>query len=107
MSDEKYRKYAQKIPIFKGFEPEEVDYILHHGKVMDFNTGQTIFHEGMLGSNVFIILSGAVGIYRKNELIAKCGVGDAFGEMAVLNKQPRNATATIDIYYGCSIGRSF
>nr|AUN37065.1 cAMP-binding protein [uncultured bacterium] len=94
MSDEKYRKYAQKIPIFKGFEPEDVDYILHHGKIMDFHTGQTIFHEGMLGSNVFIILSGEVGIFRRNELIASCKIGDAFGEMAVLNKQPRTATAT-------------
>ena len=92
--EEKYRKYAQKIPIFKGFEPEDVDYILHHGKIMEFRPGQTIFHEGMLGSNVFVILSGEVGIYRKNELIAKCKVGDAFGEMAVLNKQPRTATAT-------------
>ena len=94
MSDDKYRTYAQKIPIFKGFEPEDVDYILHHGKVMDFNAGQTIFHEGMLGSNVFIVLSGEVGIFRKSEMIARCRVGDAFGEMAVLNKQPRNATAT-------------
>lgn len=92
--EEKYRKYAQKIPIFKGFQPEDVDYILRHGKVMEFRSGQTIFHEGMLGSNVFIILSGEVGIYRKNELIAQCKVGDAFGEMAVLNKQPRTATAT-------------
>lgn len=101
MNEEKYRKYAQKIPIFKGFEPEDVDYILHHGKVIDFNQGQTIFHEGMMGSNVFIILSGEVGIFRKNEIIAKCGVGDAFGEMAVLNRQPRTATATATVATRC------
>jgi CRP-like cAMP-binding protein len=93
-SEEKYRRYAEKIPIFKGFEPEDVDYILHHGKVMEFRNGQTIFHEGMLGSNVFIVLSGEVGIFRKNEMIARCKVGDAFGEMAVLNRLPRTATAT-------------
>lgn len=101
MDDDKYRRYAQKIPIFKGFEPEDVDYILHHGKVMHFAAGQTIFHEGMLGSNLFIILSGEVGIYRQNALIAKCKVGDAFGEMAVLNKQPRTATATALIEARC------
>jgi len=92
--EERYRRYAQKIPIFKGFEPEDVDYILRHGKVMHFATGQVIFQEGMLGSNVFIILSGEVGIYRADAQIATCKVGDAFGEMAVLNKQPRTATAT-------------
>jgi len=92
--EEKYRKYAEKIPIFKGMQPEDVDYILHHGKIIHFQEGQTIFHEGMLGSNVFIVLGGEVGIYRKHELIAKCKVGDAFGEMAVLNQKPRAATAT-------------
>jgi CRP-like cAMP-binding protein len=63
------------------------------GKVVYFQQGQTVFHEGMLGSNLFIVLSGQVGIYMKGKLIARCKVGDAFGEMAVLNRTPRCATA--------------
>ena len=95
MSDaEKYRSYADKIAIFKGLLPEEVAAVMKHGKVLYFRQNQTIFHEGMLGSNLFVILSGEVGIYRKSDLIAKCKAGDAFGEMAVLNNKPRNATAT-------------
>ena len=46
----------------------------------------------MLGANLFVVLSGHVGIYQRNTLIARCGVGDAFGEMALLNRKPRNAT---------------
>ena len=91
--DTKYRKYAEKIGIFKGLDPEDVEYIIHAGKVLQYHGGQTIFHEGMLGSNLFVVLSGDVGIYVKNQLIAKCRVGDAFGEMAVLNHKPRSATA--------------
>lgn len=91
---EKYRRYAEKIRIFQNLEPEEVSEILHHGKILQFREGQTIFHEGMLGSNLFIVLSGSVAIKHKNHLIAKCRVGDAFGEMAVLNHGPRTATAT-------------
>ncbi|HNR31499.1 MAG TPA: cyclic nucleotide-binding domain-containing protein [Candidatus Hydrogenedentes bacterium] len=95
MSDEsKYRKYAEKVKIFHGLSPEEVEFILHCGNVLHFHENQTIFHEGMLGTNVFIVLSGEVGIYNKSELIAKCEVGDAFGEMAVLNRRPRIASAT-------------
>lgn len=94
MSDEsRYKRYAQKVAIFHGLSPRDVEYILKHGKVLNFHEGKTIFHEGMLGSNLFIVLHGEVGIYQKNELIAKCKVGDAFGEMAVLNHEPRNATA--------------
>lgn len=90
----KYRRYAEKVRIFQNLSPEDVSTILHHGKVLNFREGQTIFHEGMLGSNLFIVLKGEVAIKHKNHLIAKCNVGDAFGEMAVLNHEPRTATAT-------------
>ena len=89
----KYRRYAEKIPIFDGLTPEEVEYILHHGQQLYFREGQTIFHQGQLGSNLFVVLSGKIMIYEHNEPIAKLHVGDAFGEMAVLNQRPRSATA--------------
>ena len=92
-NEEKYEEYAKRIRIFKGLRPEEVSDILHQGKVVYFQQGQTIFHEGMLGSNLFIVLSGQIGIYTKGNIIARCKVGDAFGEMAVLNRTPRCATA--------------
>ena len=94
MSDEdKYEQYAKKVRIFNGMKAGEVSDILHQGKVVYFKQGQTIFHEGMLGSNLFIVLSGQIGIYMKGKIIARCHVGDAFGEMAVLNHTPRCATA--------------
>jgi CRP-like cAMP-binding protein len=93
-SQSKYEKYAQKVRIFNGLSASEVEYILHCGKIIHFHEGQTVFHEGMLGSNLFIVLGGKIAIYNKNRVIAKCVVGDAFGEMAVLNHKPRNATAT-------------
>jgi len=90
----KYERYAEKIPLFNGLMAEEVEDLIKRGKVIIARKGETIFHEGMLGSNLFIVLSGKVGIYIKNQLITKCHVGDTFGEMAVLNKKPRTATAT-------------
>ncbi len=94
MSEEaKYRRYAEKIRIFNGLRPEEVESIIHQGKVLFFREGQTIFHEGQLGSNLFVVLSGKIGIFNKSKMIAQLGVGDAFGEMAVLTHRPRTATA--------------
>ena len=93
LEEGKYRIYADRVKIFKGLQPGEVREILEQGKTLHYHEGQTIFHEGMLGSNLFIVLNGEIGIYRKTKLIAKCAVGDAFGEMSVLNHQPRTATA--------------
>lgn len=94
MADEaKYRQYADKVRIFNGLKPDEVGDILRKGHTLNFGKGQTIFHEGMLGSNLFIVLNGEIALYNKNRLIAMCKVGDAFGEMSVLNHRPRTATA--------------
>lgn len=93
LEEGKYRIYAERVKIFKGLEPEEVKDILQQGKILHYHEGQTIFHEGMLGSNLFVVLNGEIGIYRKNKLIGKCLIGDAFGEMSVLNQRPRSATA--------------
>jgi CRP/FNR family transcriptional regulator, cyclic AMP receptor protein len=90
---DRYQRYADKIRIFHGLNASEVEYILHHGKVLHYLNGQTIFHEGQMGTNLFIVLSGMIGIYSKNRQIAALEIGDVFGEMAVLNHKPRSATA--------------
>lgn len=90
---EKCKRYAKKIRIFEGLEPEEVMDILGRGRMWKFEQGQTIFHEGTLGSNIFIVLDGLVDIYSKNTFIGRCEPGDAFGEMSVLNHRPRTASA--------------
>ncbi len=92
-TEDKYEQYAKKVTIFHNLQPHEVEYVLHHGKVLHFHEGQTVFHEGQLGTNLFVLLSGKVALYNRNKLIAKLHVGDAFGEMAVLNHRPRTATA--------------
>lgn len=97
MSDiEKYRRLAKDVRIFNGLHPHEVSDIVQRGTELSFRKGQTIFHEGMMGSNLFIVLSGEVVLYVKNRMIARCEVGEAFGEMAVLNQRPRTATAAAE-----------
>lgn len=94
MSDmRRYETYAQKIKLFSGLTPEEVSEILHLGSKLEFRAGDSIFHKGQLGSNLFIVLHGMVNITIDREVIAKCRPGDAFGEMSVLNHRPHCASA--------------
>ena len=60
---------------------------------MDFRAGETIFHKGQLGSNLFIVLQGNVNLMVGQRRIARCKPGDAFGEMSVLNHRPHTASA--------------
>jgi len=89
----KYERYAKRIPLFKGLSPEEISDILHRGQVLVMPQGKTIFYKGQAGNNLFVVLGGTVDIYNDEKRIAKCRVGDAFGEMSVLDHRPRSASA--------------
>ena len=94
MSDlKKYKQYAKRIPIFKGLTPEEISDILHEGSSSFFQMGKTIFHKGQLGRTLFVVFSGTVDIFDGDHKIATCRIGDAFGEMSVLDHRPHSATA--------------
>ncbi len=63
-----------------------------------FDAGKTIFHEGDQGEHMYIIQSGQVRISknvggREHEL-AVLEKGDFFGEMAIVSRMARTATAT-------------
>ena len=60
-------------------------------------TGDHVFREGEPGSNAFILQSGAVEIYKEidgaDTVLATIGAGAIFGEMALIDAQPRMASA--------------
>lgn len=100
---EKYEQYAKRIPLFKGLEAEEVGQIIKQGRTLEFRKGVTIFHEGQLGSNLFVVLRGEVSIHVHQDVIAKCAVGDAFGEMSVLNHRPHSGSAVAESDVKCFV----
>jgi hypothetical protein len=65
--------------------------------IVRFKAGELIFREGDAGSEMFIVQSGAVEIYRDRanqvQVLALMEKGDFFGEMSVLEGSPRTACA--------------
>ena len=59
--------------------------------------GEIIFREGDLGTEMYIIQEGKVEILKhfrgENQQLAVLSQGDFFGEMSILEDQPRAATA--------------
>ena len=68
----------------------------HH--FITFNKDEIIFLEGQSSNCAYIIESGKVGIYREDSsgnrfLVRKLSKKDLFGEMSLIDKYPRSATA--------------
>lgn len=61
---------------------------------LDFPPGQALTTEGDIGREFFVIVSGKAEATRGNVSIGVLGPGSFFGEMALLDRQPRTATVT-------------
>jgi len=62
-----------------------------------FETGDMIFEEGDGGEEAYLVVAGSVEIFRKagnnEKVLATLGRGDIFGEISLIDHQPRMASA--------------
>ena len=59
-----------------------------------FKAGSVIFREGDEARDLFVIKSGQVRIQIGNRTVTELGPDSIFGEMALIDDEPRSATAT-------------
>ncbi|HEY7966451.1 MAG TPA: FAD-dependent oxidoreductase [Solirubrobacteraceae bacterium] len=62
-----------------------------------YEEGETIFAEGDSGDSLFMIIAGEVEVLKRfgdeQRAVGTLGAGEYFGEMALLGRDPRSATA--------------
>jgi len=58
-----------------------------------YNAGERIFGRGERGTLMYAVLEGAVDIVLKGRHVETVPVGGVFGEMALIDDEPRSAEA--------------
>lgn len=87
----------KEIPIFSDLTPLQIRKVENICHDRFYKKGEKVFLENEPGTAMYVIKSGEVKIYKKDEgtdvLIATLTTGDFFGELALLDNAPRSATA--------------
>lgn len=87
----------KKIAIFKDVPLVDLENLCRAVNVRDIKAGQILFKKGEEGNAMFMIEQGQIDIFitsgNQEKVLRSCFAGDVFGEMSLLDGQPRSASA--------------
>jgi CRP/FNR family transcriptional regulator, cyclic AMP receptor protein len=81
----------EKSVLWSGLSKKDLKAIVKLSKERTYETGHVIVQKGEGGVGFYLILEGSVEIRSDGTTIAKLGPGQFFGEMSVIDNQPRSA----------------
>ncbi len=88
----------RRVPLFSGLEDDDLQSLISATTRRKFPKDGVVFFEHDLGDALFMIVSGRVKVTILSDdgreiILAVLSDGDFFGEMSLLDNEPRSATA--------------
>jgi CRP/FNR family cyclic AMP-dependent transcriptional regulator len=86
------------LELFEHLEDDDRDRLAEVVDLLELNEGDTLFHAGEPGDSLFIVHNGEIELYIKDTtgqkiVLTTACEGDVFGELALLDRGARTATA--------------
>jgi CRP-like cAMP-binding protein len=79
-------------PLFQGIDDDGLAALAGRALQVEFPADHVIARQGEIGTGFFVVVSGRVRVVRDGAVITHLGPGEFFGELSVLDRQPRNAS---------------
>lgn len=80
------------VPLFADLSAKELRHLAAIAKLNHYAAGDLLIEEDTPGARFFVVQSGTARVVRNGRTVARCGPGDYFGELAVLDGGPRTAS---------------
>ena len=83
-----------EVPLFSACSRKELQLIAKRTERVHVHAGKVLVREGAAGAEFFVILTGTAEVAHHGRRVATLGPGSFFGDLALLDRAPRNATVT-------------
>jgi CRP-like cAMP-binding protein len=84
----------EAVPMFRACSRKQLELVARLADNVTVEAGEVLAREGRIERELFVIMSGEAQVSRAGTPVARLGAGDYFGELAVLDAGPRDATVT-------------
>ncbi len=88
-----YELLIRRIKLFHGLTTEEIANLFAHCKQIHLTEGEVLFNKGDIGNSLYVLISGEIEIFDNDIHICYLSPGEMLGEMAVITKNKRSASA--------------
>src|SRR5262245_4783998 len=87
-------KHLERVPLFSGFSDAELRRVAGISNIREVPAGTVLTQMGKPGDSFFVIIDGKVAVQTQIGTGDPLQPGDFFGEMSLLDGEPRSATIT-------------
>ncbi len=88
--------HLQQVSLFAACSRKDLQLVAKRAEEVRVPAGKALVTEGETGHEFFVILEGQAKVTRHGRKVATIGPGDGFGELALLEKAPRNSTVVAE-----------
>ena len=86
----------KSVPLFEHCSRRDLAEVAAIADEIDLPEGKELTQEGAPGREFFVLVEGDAAVRKGNRRINRLGPGDFFGEIALVNEQPRTATVVAE-----------
>ncbi len=96
MARDAFVDHLAQVPLFSACSKKDLQLVAKRAEDVKVDAGKQLVSEGDAGTEFFVIIDGNATVKRHGQKVASLGPGQFFGDLALLDKAPRNATVTAD-----------